>query len=302
MNRYLVIGSKGFIGSNLVDRLSQDKKEVFGVDVVVDYEAGDSYYLVDASNADYRHIFESQTYDVCVNCSGAASVPDSLTSPFRDFSLNTVNVFKILESIRTIQPTCRFINLSSAAVYGNPTTLPISEDSLTAPISPYGYHKKASETICEEFHRYFGLRTCSLRIFSAYGEGLRKQLFWDLYKKACTQEHVTLFGTGDESRDFIYIDDLISAIRLAAEHSAYEADIVNVANGEEVFLRDCVSLFYGLFEKKIQYSFSGQPRSGDPDNWVADISRLSALGYRQSYSLKEGLERFYKWIRSIEKK
>ena len=301
MNKYLIIGSKGFIGTHLVRKLNEQGMNVWGADVVVDYEADDSYFLIDASNADFRPLFESQSFDVCINCSGAANVPESLRVPLRDFNLNAVNVFKLLESIRVLQPSCRFVNLSSAAVYGNPRQLPISEDSPTDPISPYGVHKKASEAFCEEFYRFFKLKTCSLRIFSAYGDGLKKQLFWDLYRKARSQEKVTLFGTGEESRDFIFVEDLVNAILVVAQNSSYEADVVNVANGEQVFLKDCVSIFFEKFDASIEYAFSGEGRSGDPDNWVADISRLKDLGYEQSFSLEQGLDRYCKWIMAVEK-
>ena len=94
--------------------------------------------------------------------------------------LNVSNVFKQLDAIRKFQPGCKYINLSSAAVYGNPESLPISEDHHLDPISPYGNHKKMAEEVCADFYTNYRIPTCSLRIFSAYGAGLQKQLFWDL--------------------------------------------------------------------------------------------------------------------------
>ncbi len=299
MKKFLVIGSKGFIGTHLSTHLENSGSEVWGADVIVDYENTHHYHLIDASNPGFHEIFNNESYDICINCSGAANVSDSLKHPYRDFQLNTSMVFNILEAIRTYQPECKFINLSSAAVYGNPQSLPIKESSNLLPISPYGYHKLMSERICEEFHRFFGLKTCSLRIFSAYGEGLRKQLFWDLHHKAIHQNKIELFGSGNESRDFIYIHDLIQAILVVAHKAKCEGQSINVANGEEIFIKDCVKTFYDLFEKSVEYEFSQQVKKGDPNNWVADISILKSLGYKQKYSLEEGLENYYKWLRSI---
>lgn len=301
--KYLIIGSKGFIGNSLKSHLeSKQGNVVWGADVVVDYVDTERYFLIDASNADFRTVFEEEHFDVCINCSGAASVPDSIVHPLRDFNLNTVNVFKILDGIRTYQPQCKFINLSSAAVYGNPVVLPIKEDAIVLPLSPYGIHKMQSEQICEEFYRFFNVPTCSLRIFSAYGEGLKKQLFWDLYNKTKTQLPITLYGTGRESRDFLYIVDLLNAIELVSNKANFEGEVINVGNGEEVFIEDCVAKFYSNFNTPVNYQFSGEGRPGDPNNWIADITTLKSLGYERKYNLEEGLQNYYKWIIELEKK
>jgi len=301
MKHILIIGSKGFIGQQLKKYLENQQLEIWGADIINDYNETDHYFIIDASNADFHHIFEKQQFDICINCSGAASVPDSLQHPLRDYNLNTVNVFKLLEAIKTYQPTCKFINLSSAAVYGNPTKLPIKENAALNPVSPYGIHKLMSEQICDEYYRFFKISTCSLRIFSAYGEGLKKQLFWDLYQKAKTNKEIILYGTGRESRDFIYIKDLLQAIHVVAMKSDFNGQVINVANGEEVFIEDCVRIFYEFFDKKIEYKFSGEGRKGDPNNWVSDSSELQKLGYKRQFNLTEGLYNFYQWIRTVEK-
>ena len=299
-NSYLIIGSKGFIGNHLKNYLEKKGYEVFGADVIVDYVESEDYFLIDASNADFHSIFQNRDFTYCINCSGAASVPDSLKNPLRDYHLNTVNVYKILDAIKNYQPGCKFVNLSSAAVYGNPIKLPVTEDNPTTPVSPYGVHKLMSEQICQEFYQFFKVPTSSLRIFSAYGEGLKKQLFWDLYKKTQKNEPVKLFGTGNESRDFIYIMDLVQAIEKICDNAPFKADILNIGNGEEIRISEAVGMFYSLFENKIDYSFSGEARKGDPVNWVADINLLTSLGYSQQYNLKDGLQKFYQWLKKEE--
>jgi UDP-glucose 4-epimerase len=292
----LIIGSKGFIGSHLLTYYrSQPHIAVYGADVVVDYRE-ENYFQVSADNSDFKALFLEKQFSLCVNCSGAASVPDSLENPARDFALNTHNVQKILEAIRRITPKCRFINLSSAAVYGNPESLPICEDQSLQPVSPYGYHKLYAEQLCEEYYRFFGIATCSIRIFSAYGEGLYKQLFYDLYQKASSGEEVNLFGTGKESRDFIHVTDIVRVIDLVSEKGDFAGDTVNVANGQEEYIDTVVNLFYSNFTKQVDYVFSGQGRKGDPSNWVADISVIKKLGYAPSIGLEQGLARYYQWI------
>jgi len=294
--RIIIIGSRGFIGQNLFDHFQENGYETWGADVVVDYNASKNYFLIDASNSDFNSVFQQVKFDFCVNCSGAASVPESLQNPLRDYYLNTVNVFKLLEAIKKHQPSCSFINLSSAAVYGNPRNLPVKETEPANPLSPYGIHKLQAEQICKEFYDFFCIPTCSLRIFSVYGEGQQKQLFWDLYLKANSGKPFTLFGNGDESRDYIHIHDLGIAIEQVVKHSDFKADIVNIANGEEIKIKDAASAFFGIFNHEIIYTFSGESRKGDPVNWKADVHKLKSFGYKPSIDIIKGLTQYYKWV------
>lgn len=291
----LIIGSKGFIGSHCVEYFAE-KHNVWECDVVTDYVSR-NYFFIDSTNADYNEIFQFQKYDVCINCSGASSVADSILKPQRDFVLNTVNVYKQLDSIRRFNPSCKYINLSSAAVYGDPSELPIKESDNTSPISPYGFHKQMAEYICNEFYVNYNIATCSARIFSAYGPGLQKQLFWDLNKKALSKKQVKLFGSGNESRDFIFISDLMEALNCIISSSRFKADVVNVASGNELFIKDVVDIFYSLINS-VDYNFMGEERPGDPLNWEADINKLNSYGFQPKVDIKTGLNIYVKWLQT----
>lgn len=293
-----IIGSRGFIGSNLVDYYSKLGWEVFGADVVSDYNSV-NYYQVDATNADYKEVFKQNTFDVCINASGAASVPDSFERPSRDFHLNTNNVFKLLEAIREYAPTCKFLNLSSAAVYGNPGVLPIDEESPSIPLSPYGSHKKLSESLCKEYQQFFGLKTCSVRIFSAYGPGLKKQMFWDLYQKSKSSNEISLLGSGEESRDYIFVDDIANALKMIVLDGNFDASIYNLGGGKEISIKQAAETFFTLLDPEIKFSFSGVIRAGDPVNWCADISKLKSIGFQPGVTLEEGLNRYIKWLKNV---
>lgn len=293
--RILIIGSKGFIGSHATSFFKNNNHEVIGCDVVTEYNDND-YFQIDATNSDYHFLFENKRIDVCINCSGAASVPLSLQFPLKDFTLNTLNVFKILEAIRTHQPHCKFINLSSAAVYGNPVTLPITEEALLNPLSPYGLHKLQAEQICKEFYTYYQIPTCSVRIFSAYGKGLKKQLLWDLYHKFNANQPIELYGTGEESRDFIHVSDVIQAIEKIIENSTFDNQHFNIANGQEFTIRYIAEMFKSLLKAEQDIVFNNKVKEGDPTNWCADISKLKAIGYKPSISLEEGISSYIKWI------
>lgn len=296
--KILIIGSKGFIGSHCVEFFSKEH-DVWQCDIVVDYTTP-KYLLLDTTNSNYDEIFSEEKFDICINCSGAASVPESIKNPQRDFNLNTASIFKQLDAIRLNQPNCKYIHISSAAVYGNPKSLPIKEDHPLNPISPYGKHKKMAEDILEEFYSQFNIKCCSLRVFSAYGPGLKKQLFWDLYQKHKTIKDITLYGTGNESRDFIYITDLVNAINCVIENAEFKADSINIANNIELTIKSVSSVFYNIIQPNIKLTFGGEQRKGDPNNWVADITKLKQLGYSQQFSIEEGLSKYIKWIKKNE--
>lgn len=293
--KILIIGSKGFIGSHCVDYFSQGH-EVWGCDVILDYNTP-NYISIDAVDSDFLGIFEQRQYDVCINCSGAASVPFSLDKPFNDFKLNTLNVFKLLEAIRKHAPSCKFITMSSAAIYGNPESLPIKENQAIKPVSPYGYHKVMAENICEEYSRFWNIQTCCLRIFSAYGPRLKKQLFWDLYQKIVNDDTPTLWGTGRESRDFIYISDIVRIIELAISHSKFNGEVVNVANGRQIEIAEVAETVRKVSGTKKTIIFNGAERKGDPINWEADISIIKSWGYKSSVELETGINCYLQWIK-----
>lgn len=296
--KILIIGSKGFIGSRAYHHFSNlPENETWGCDVVVDY-IDDHYFLLDSTNSDFNDLFEQGRFEVCINCSGAASVPDSLVHPLRDFTLNIFTVAKILDAIRRYAPLCKYIHLSSAAVYGNPSVLPVNVLSTLQPLSPYGWHKLYSEQLCREYHDFFGVQSLCLRIFSAYGSGLKKQLFWDLYQKSKLTGIVKIYGTGNESRDFIHVADLVQVFELAIQHGTFNGEALNVGNGEEVFLKDLVPLYLGLLNSR--YLFSGEIKKGDPLNWCADISAIRNWGYENKITLSEGLKGYIEWIKEFD--
>ena len=294
----LIIGSKGFIGQHAVRHFSTQGHQVTGADIVHDYNSP-NYFLIDSSNADFQALFSSQPFDACINCSGAANVPESLQKPARDYELNAHNVFHMLNALRRHQPNCRFINLSSAAVYGNPQQLPVDEAHPLRPVSPYGYHKRFAEEMIHEFHQHYQLPALSLRIFSAYGEGLQKQFFWDLHQKARQGDTVELWGTGKESRDYIYIQDIMQVLDVVLARARFTGEALNVANGREVTIAHAATTFLAQYKPGTSLRFKGQTRPGDPLNWQADIAQIQALGYQQQFSLQQGLKQYAQWLKEI---
>jgi UDP-glucose 4-epimerase len=234
-----------------------------------------------------------------IHCAGTASVPYSMQEPYEDFQQSAGITAFILESIRNHMPSCHFIFLSSAAVYGNPGTLPISEDAPCQPVSPYGYHKHICEMLCREYQSIYSIKSSVLRIFSAYGERLRKQVLFDLCRKFADPltDRIEVYGTGKETRDFLHASDIAQAVELI--HKSGSSGVFNVAAGVQTRISEVVEMVRNCFQGSKKIVYSGSVRPGDPLYWQADISRLSSLGFRQRISLAEGIRNYCKWFESL---
>lgn len=300
MRKVIITGVNGFIGSHLCEQFREEGVEMEGWDLGDQCRFDIPYYRVNLS--DYAEVvsrLEKTDADVLVHCAGCADVGKSVKDPQTDFEGNTKAVHNLLFALKSLgKNRMKILTISSAAVYGNPDRLPICEQAELKPVSPYALHKGMAERICEYFIQNYDFDIKVLRIFSAYGPGLRKQIFWDMYQKLENSGKLPMFGTGRESRDYIYIDDICQAFRLIIEKSPKNEHVYNIANGKEVTIHQVATEFAkraGRDESIV--SFCGTVREGEPINWRADISNLQKLGYRQTVSLGEGIEKYLQWVR-----
>jgi UDP-glucose 4-epimerase len=293
--KILIIGSKGFIGSH-ANRFFSAEHEVWGADVLEDAN-NKRYYRLNPQSTNFEVIFLERTFDLCVNASGNGSVPVSINSPVFDFELNVTNTIKLLDAIRVHNPKCKYINISSAAVYGNPPGIPVTEDMPLLPLSPYGWHKLYSEQVSREYYYLYNLQTINLRLFSVYGEYLCKQLFWDIYQKCLRSPLVELFGSGNESRDFIYIADLMDAIDCIVKRGLFNGEAVNIASGSETTIKEAAEIFCSKIDEIATIKFNKIVKPGDPLNWRADISMVKSFGFVPKTKINEGLSNTAKWLK-----
>lgn len=300
MSKLLITGIGGFLGRHIARHFAANGWEVAGIDALADPQLGGNirYTQLALPSPALPDFLVSTQPDVCIHCAGSASVPLSMTDPANDFRANVGLTFEMLDALRQHAPKSRFLLLSSAAVYGNPKTLPIDEKQHLAPMSPYGFHKRQCELLCQEFSRIYGLPTVSARIFSAYGPGLRKQVVWDICERLLTKGALSLKGTGRESRDFIHPTDIAAALALLAEKAPAEGEIYNVASGRETTIADLATLLASTLEVDVTAQFDGEVRAGDPLNWRADIGKIAALGYTPSVALEEGSRQVAGWARA----
>ncbi len=298
----LITGVAGFVGRYIARHFSEQGWSVIGIDNSPPENAPvanlTAYLRLQLPDSALGDLLKNYSPQVCIHCAGRASVGLSVTDPSADFYSNTVLTLELLNALRLNAPECRFIFLSSAAVYGNPQSLPVSESQPTIPLSPYGFHKLQGEQLCLEFFKVYSLPTTSVRIFSAYGPGLRRQVMWDICHKAIIQNSVTLQGTGQESRDFIHALDIAKALLLIATAAPMQGETYNLATGREVTITELASHILTTLEYEDQPDFDGILPIGNPLHWQADMSKLRSLGFTPTISLERGIKTFANWCRA----
>jgi UDP-glucose 4-epimerase len=292
----LILGSEGFIGLHIIQKGLEKGYEVFGCDIIKHSILEYKFFNISVDSVEFRNLLVAETFYCIINCSGSGNVTFSLDYPLMDFQMNVSNVLYILESIRLNQIATKYIHLSSAAVYGNPELLPINETSLINPISPYGFHKYQSEILCKEYAQLYDMNISIVRPFSVYGPGLRKQIIWDTYVKGKKDKIIELSGTGNETRDFIYIDDLIESLFHIAEFKFDSIEIFNIATGNEISINHLLQKLLGHLGWNNILHFNQLVREGDPKFWKADISKLSSLGFQCKHTIDFGLSETANWL------
>ena len=274
--RVAVTGADGFLGSWITRGFCAKEIEVMGLGT--GHSEMDSQILTP--------VLQNFAPTTIVHAAGPSSVNLSMTRPLADFRRSVAGVYEVLEAARLACPQALILFLSSAAVYGDPETLPIAETAPTRPLSPYGFHKLASELALREYREIYGLRNVSLRIFSAYGEGLRRQLLWDVCQKAL-RGNLVLQGDGSQTRDFIHARSVAEAIVVLATHSGPFPPILNLASGEEVSVGQAATWICDELGVRTHPRYDGKVacRQSATLAWqcrTAEVVRLVAKNLRRS--------------------
>ena len=295
--KILILGSEGFIGSHCIDYFLKKGHSVEGVDLFEQSSKQYRYHKVSRLSPELDELFLTGAFDAVINAAGSGNVPYSMSHPVLDFEANSLDTIRVLDFLRKHQPACKYLYLSSAAVYGNPIRLPVLEEDATHPLSPYGWHKLIGEKICLEYSSVYGLRTAIVRPFSVYGPRLKKQMFWDIYQKfKQSKDPIELLGTGDESRDYVFIRDVVYGLDCVLQNGAMNGEAYNLASGIETKIKDAVELFAETLGSTRQYKFNGLVRPGDPLNWKADNSKIKQLGFQSVTTFSAGLKELTEWI------
>lgn len=298
----LVLGAAGFIGRHACRELARTGHVVHGLGHGHWDEAEwrcwglTSWTYADVSLDSVRDSLAVQAPSVVLYCAGSGVVSSAFQQPLDDFNRSVATVVAVLEAIRISGVQARLVLTSSAAVYGDQGDVNLTESAVRSPVSPYGFHKAAAESICDSYSRFFGLQVSVVRLFSVYGNGLRKQLLWDALNKFSRGEH-RFFGTGHEERDWIHVEDAARLLCASAQASQGHFEIYNGghthATTREVLTR--LAAAYGAAEEP---EFSGETHTGNPHRLTSDCGYARRqLSWTPQVDLADGLARYAAWFR-----
>lgn len=310
MNKILITGGAGFIGSNLAKSFPKDT-DIFIVD---DLSMGKKENIKDLKNVIFfeesilnyefiNNLLKTENFDYIFHLAAIASVADSIDRPLETSQVNfnaTLNILNTLKKINNLSLK-RFVFASSAAVYGNLADLPKKESSCVNPTTPYAIDKYASEKYTLSFNQLYGIPTSSVRFFNVYGPNQNPKSpysgvisiiidkFTDKLNGMDTK--FSLYGDGKQTRDFIYVDDVIQALKLVAYSKEALGNVYNVGTGKETSLNELIKMISMIFNLEINISNYSE-RDGDIKESFADIELLENLGFKQRYTIQQGLEKY----------
>jgi nucleoside-diphosphate-sugar epimerase len=312
----LVIGGLGFIGVNLVARLVEHGALVTVVTRSRSAHAeharsleGQGVTVVEADIRDAAAIALAVTgQDVVFNLSGQSGAARSLEDPYTDLDINVRGNLVLLEALRAHNPQAMLVFVGSRLQYGRASALPVNEDALLEPLCLHAVHKSTVEQYLGVYRRLFGLRSVVARVTNPYGPGqpfgrTAYGVINRLIHLAIADQPLTIYGDGLQRRDYLYVEDLVSALLLLGSSDAAEAaegHVYNVGSGAGVALVDVaakvVDLAGGGTIRHVEWpALDAIIETGD---FVADISRVRALGWQPAVSLDEGLERTIAFCRA----
>lgn len=234
--------------------------------------------------------------DVIVHCAGSGSVAFSIAYPMFDFERTVLTMQGIAEFVRLYSPLTKIVYPSSAAVYGKVNKVPITETSHLNPISPYGFHKKMAEDICISYAKQYKLSVSIVRLFSVYGEGLKKQLLWDACCKldSC---NLDFFGTGMEVRDWVHVKDVAELLYIANRFASDSCSIVNGGSGVGITVKEVLSILFTSFSSGDKPNFIGVENVGNPVQYQADVKKAKSWNWNPKVSLAQGIRDYVAWYK-----
>lgn len=309
MEKVLITGAAGFIGSNLALTMLKQGFIVSGIDnfdnfydpeikrkAIRKLELYPGFKIYEGDIRDRElldRIFETEKPELVIHLAARAGVRPSIEQPELYYDVNVSGALVLLEAMRKAGLK-DLLFASSSSVYGNNKKVPFSEsDPVDNPISPYAATKKAGELLCYTYHHLYNFNIFCLRFFTVYGPGQRPEMAIQQFGRKITEgKPITLFGDGTTRRDYTFVDDIVAGIIVAAEHlNGYE--ILNLGNSDTISLIDLVHGIEETLGKKAVIEWKPM-QPGDVEITYAHIGKARKLiGYKPDYPVKKGLRKMF---------
>jgi UDP-glucose 4-epimerase len=307
--KVLVTGCAGFIGSHLVDKLLDLDYEVIGIDCFTDYYPRETKEKNISNTLNHKNfefiekdilaIDEYPEVDFVFHLAAQAGVRASWGKSFEIYTKNNVQATqKLLEFYKNLSIK-KFVYASSSSVYGD-AELPMREDLLLKPVSPYGVTKLAGENLCYLYYKNYGVPTIALRYFTVYGPRQRPDMAIHNFVKAIlNDEEITVYGDGTQTRDFTYVEDAVEANILSARSNAV-GEVLNIGGGSRIHVNELIEKIEELVDKKADIKNIEKQKGDVRDTW-ADVSKArDTLHWVPKVNINSGLERFIHWYKKYD--
>jgi nucleoside-diphosphate-sugar epimerase len=305
----LVTGVAGFIGSTLAERLCQDGADLIGIDSFTDHypraikernlsalRGHTRFKFVESSiqAADLNALLAGRTH--VFHLAAQAGVRHSWGRDFSVYTVNNIEATQVLLEACSRRTLERIVYASSSSVYGDHVALPMREDALPQPVSPYGVTKLAAEQLCYLYHANYGVPTVSVRYFTVYGPRQRPDMGFHRFLRATLRgEPITVYGDGEQTRDFTFVADAVDAT-IAASTRGVPGRVYNIGGGSRVTINEVFEMI-GRVSGRRPLITAGSVQKGDMRHTYAD-TRLARtdLGFAPAVTLEDGLAAEYKWL------
>ena len=309
--RVLVTGGVGFIGSHIIDKLMEEDFEVTVIDNLdtgrlnnlINHQSKKEFHFVKGDIRDFDLVKESmKDIDAVFHEAALASVTRSIENPILTNDVNVAGTLNLLKASSDLGVK-RFVFASSAAIYGDTKSPLKKEDDILNPTSPYGVSKLAAENYVRVFHRVYGLKTVCLRYFNVYGprqnvdmHGTYGGAISIFLKRISKDLSPTIYGDGKQTRDFVYVGDVVEANMLALNKEKAVGGIFNIATGKNISVNQVAEVLKNLMNRKDLKNIYADPRPNDIRHGYADIGKAEkTLGYNPKFSIKKGLTKLVNW-------
>jgi len=307
----LVTGAAGFIGSHLAEGLLAGGAQVVGIDCFTDYypreikernlavnarTPGFEFVEAQLQSTDLGPILDGVTH--VFHLAAQAGVRKSWGKDFKVYTVNNIEATQMLLEACVGRKIERFVHASSSSVYGDRATLPMREDALPQPVSPYGVTKLAAEQLGYLYHVNFGVPAVAMRYFTVYGPRQRPDMAFNRFiRAALNDEEISLFGDGDQTRDFTFVTDAVAAT-IAAGERGVNGTAYNIGGGARVSMKHVLQIIERVAGHPLKIAHA-DVQKGDMRDTYADTSLARKdLGFAPKVSLEEGIQAEYRWLAS----
>jgi nucleoside-diphosphate-sugar epimerase len=310
--KVIVTGAAGFIGSHLCEKLVALGNDVTGVDSFLDYyprrikesnleklQSDQRFTFIESNilELNWRDLLSHA--DIIFHLAAQAGVRASWSKNFVVYTKNNIEATQLLLEESKNCKLKKFVYASTSSVYGDTKEIPMKENSLLKPVSPYGVTKLAAEDLCYLYWKNFGIPCVSLRYFTVYGPRQRPDMaFYRFILATLEGRTITVFEDGNQTRDFTYIDDIVHGTILASE-KGIDGRVYNLGGGSRISVNEVLRILGEIMNTKIDPRYAEKQKGDMRHTFASTDQAKNDLGYQPQVSLKEGLAAEYSWLKEL---